>query len=85
MTLTLLPVSWSRAVAVFPQQPEPIVYCVEGLPANERAVISMVPGGWRVVLDSLSNFDQEKKFSTADQAADALKSWIEGGGSKAAE
>jgi hypothetical protein len=42
------------------------------------------PGGWRAVLDYISNFDQDKRFSTAEQVADALKTWIEGGGPKAA-
>ena len=77
MKLTLLPISWSRAVAVPPQPSEPIVYSVEGLPANEGAVISMVPGGWRLVRDALTEFDQTKRYPTVEAAAAALKAFIE--------
>jgi hypothetical protein len=78
--LTLLPIAWTLQEG----QREAIAYSVEGLPGR-RATISSGPGGWRVVVDSLSNFDQEKRFSTAEQAADALKAWIESVGSNAAE
>jgi hypothetical protein len=81
MRLTLLPIAWTQEAG----RHEAIAYSVEGLPAKQRAVVSSVPGGWRVVRDTLTEFDQEKPYPTAGRAAQALRTWIEGDGSKAAE
>jgi hypothetical protein len=74
--LTLLPIRWTRHVGVWG---EPITYIVEGLPANESAVISMRPRGWQVVRYALVEFDEGKLYASAEEALAALKSWIECG------
>ena len=73
--LTLLPTRWTRHAGAWG---EPIAYIVEGLPANENVVISMRPGGWRVVRYALVEFDEGKLYPSAEAAASALKAWIEG-------
>jgi hypothetical protein len=75
LILTLLPIRWTRHGGV---TGAPIAYSVEGLPANESALITMRPGGWGVVRGTLSEFDQGKLYLSAEEAAAALKTWIEG-------
>jgi hypothetical protein len=72
--LTLLPIRWTRHAGNWE---EPIAYIVEGLPATEDVVISMRPGGWRVVRYALAEFDEGKLYPNAEEAAAALKAWIE--------
>ena len=55
LSLTLLPIEWTRHAGGIGG---PIAYSVEGLPANEEAVISMRPSGWRVAGMPWSMFDQ---------------------------
>jgi hypothetical protein len=76
LNLTLLPIRWTWYGGA---TGAPIAYSVEGLPANENAVIAMRPGGWRLVRGTLSEFDQGRLYSSAEEAAAALKAWIEGG------
>jgi hypothetical protein len=38
----------------------------------------MCPGGWRIVRYTLVQFDHGRVYSTAEEAAAALKAWIEG-------
>ena len=77
MILTLLPISWmlGRPVSVEPR--EAIAYRIVGLPANEMAVIAIAAGGWRVVRETLTDFDQSQRYPMAEEAAAALKAWIE--------
>ena len=75
LTFTLLPIEWTRHSGIA----EAIVYSLEGLPPEKRTVISMRPGGWRVVRETLVEFDQGRLYSSADEAAAALKGWIDGG------
>jgi hypothetical protein len=73
--LTLLPIEWTRQAG----SREAIAYKVCGLPADNRTIISMRPGGWRIVRDTLVEFDQGRLYSSAEEAMVALKGWIEGG------
>jgi hypothetical protein len=57
MRLTLLPIAWTQEIG----HREAIAYSLEGLPAGGRGAISSGPGGWRVVLDFPSNFDQRSR------------------------
>jgi hypothetical protein len=75
MVITLLPIEWTRHAGI----PEAIVYRVEGLRSERRTVICMRPGGWRIVRDALVEFDQGKLYASAEEAAAALKGWIESG------
>ena len=81
LCLTLLPIEWTQEAG----RRKAIAHSVEDLPAKARVVVSSLPGGWRVVRNTLTEFDQEKRCPTAGQAAEALRTWIEGDGSKAAE
>jgi hypothetical protein len=74
-SLTLVPTAWTREAG----QREVIEYGVYGLPSEMRTVILMCPGGWRVIRDPLPEFDQGRLYSSAEEAAAALKVWIEGG------
>ena len=76
LSLTLLPIKWARRGGAWG---EPIAYSVYGLPGRERAVVSIAPGGWQVVREKLSEFDQGRLYPSAEEAAAALKAWIEGG------
>jgi hypothetical protein len=58
---------------------EAIAYRVFGLPADNRTIISMCPGGWRIVRETLVEYDQGRIYSSAEEAMAALKGWIEGG------
>jgi hypothetical protein len=42
-------------------------------------MIIMRPGGWRVIRSDLGEFDQRRLYVTAEEAAAALKAFIEGG------
>jgi hypothetical protein len=75
LKLTLVPISWTRDST--PR--EAIAYSVYGLPSEKQTIISMRPGGWRVVRAALPEFDQGKLYPSAEEALAALKSWIEGG------
>lgn len=79
LMLTLVPIAWAPADSSG-DPPEVLIYTVEGLPANENAVISMRPGGWRVVRNALIGFDQRRLYASAEEASAALKAWIERGG-----
>jgi hypothetical protein len=81
LVLTLLPIRW----AGYDGTGKPTAYSVEGLPANETAIVLLRPGGWRVVQSMLPEFDQGKLYPSAEEAAAALKSWIAGGEPKAEE
>jgi hypothetical protein len=41
-------------------------------------MIFMRPGGWRVIRSDLGQFDQRRLYVTAEEAAAALKGYIEG-------
>jgi hypothetical protein len=73
--ITLLPIKWARHAGIS----EAVAYCVYGLPSERHTVISMCPGGWRIVRYTLVQFDHGRVYSTAEEAASALKAWIEGG------
>jgi monoamine oxidase len=66
---------WTRHAGIA----EAVAYCVYGLPSEKRTIIAMRPGGWRVVRNTLVQFDHGRVYSTAEEAASALKAWIEGG------
>jgi hypothetical protein len=74
LMLTLLPIEWTRHAGIA----EAIAYSVCGLPADDRTIISMCPGGWRTVRETLVEYDQGRIYSSAEEAMVALKSWIEG-------
>ena len=69
------PTAWTREA----RQREVIEYGVYGLPSETRTAILMCLGGWRVIRDPLPEFDQGRLYSSAEEAAAALKAWIEGG------
>jgi hypothetical protein len=75
LSLTQLPIEWMRRAGIA----EAIAYSVCGLPSERHTVISICPGGWRIVRDPLPEFDQGKVYSSAEEAAAALRAWIEGG------
>ena len=75
LMLTLLPIEWTRHAGIG----EAIAYSVCGLPPDNRAVISMCPGGWRIVRDALVEFDQRRLYASAEEALVDLKGWLEGG------
>jgi hypothetical protein len=81
MLITLLPIEWTRHAGIA----EAIAYSVYGLPSEKRTIIAMRPGGWRVVRDTLIAFDQGRVYSSAEEAAAALKAWIESGRPRAGE
>jgi hypothetical protein len=58
---------------------EAIAYNVLGLPSDKRTVISTCPGGWRIVRETLVEFDQVRIYLSAEEALVALKRWTEGG------
>ena len=74
-SLTLVPTAWTREAG----QCQVIEYGVYDLPSEKRTVILMCLGGWRVTRDPLPEFDQGRLYSSAEEAAAALKAWIEGG------
>jgi hypothetical protein len=74
LCLTLVPTAWTREAG----QHGPNAYGVYGLPSEKHTVISMCPGGWRVVRYTLVQFDHGRVYSSAEEAAAALKTWIEG-------
>jgi hypothetical protein len=75
LMLTLLPIEWTRHAGIG----EAIAYSVCGLSSDKRTIISMCPGGWRIVRDTLVEFDQGRLYSSAEEAMAALKGWIEAG------
>jgi hypothetical protein len=75
LSLTLVPTAWTRETG----QREVLAYDVYGLPSEKRTVILMCTGGWQVVRDPLPEFDQGRIYPRAEEAAAALKAWIEGG------
>lgn len=75
LILTLVPIEWSCEAG----QREAIAYSVWGLPAHKKTVITLRSGGWRIVRDAVVEFDQGKLYPSAEEAATALKVWIEGG------
>jgi hypothetical protein len=76
MLITLIPIEWTRHAGIG----EAIAYSVYGLPSEKRTVISMcVGGGWRVVRNTLLEFDHGRVYPSAEEALAALKAWIEGG------
>jgi hypothetical protein len=75
LSLALLPIEWTRYAGIGGA----MAYSVCGLPSDRRTIISMRPGGWRIVRDTLVKFDQGRLYSSAEEAAAALKAWIEGG------
>ena len=75
MLITVLPIEWTRHACIA----EAMVYSVEGLRSERRTLICMRPGGWRIIRETLVEFDQGRLYSSADEAAAALKAWIEGG------
>jgi hypothetical protein len=75
LSLTLLPIEWTRHAGIA----EAIAYSVYGAPSEKRTVISMCPGGWRIVRDTLVEFDQGRVYANPEEAAAALKAWIESG------
>jgi hypothetical protein len=74
LMLTLVPIRRRRHAGAWE---EPIAYIVEGLPATENAVIFVRPSGWRVVRYALVEFDEGKLYPSAEEAAAALRAWIE--------
>ena len=75
LRLTLLPIEWTRHAGIG----EAIAYNVLGLPSDKRTVISICPEGWRIVRDTLGEFDQGRIYPSAEEALAALKAWIESG------
>jgi len=75
MLITLLPIEWTRHDGIA----EAIAYSVYGLPSEKRTIIAMRPGGWRVVRNTLLEFDHGRVYPSAEEALAALKAWIEGG------
>jgi hypothetical protein len=69
LDLTLLPIERTRHAGIG----EALVYSVCGLPSDKRVVISMRPGGWRIVRNTLVEFDQGALYSSAEEAVEALK------------
>jgi hypothetical protein len=76
LSLTLLPIEWMRRAGIS----EAVAYSVDGLPSERHTVISMCPGGCRIVRYTLVQFDHGRVYSTAEEALAALKAWIESGG-----
>ena len=73
MRLTSVPIAWSRIVGKM----EPICYSVEGLPVGERAVISMAPGGWRLVTELFSETEGQVLYASPTEALEALAASME--------
>jgi hypothetical protein len=72
--LTLVPIAWTWEAG----QNQAIAYSVYDLPSEKLTVISIGPGGWRVVRHAPVEFDQGKLYPSAEEAAAALKAWIQG-------
>jgi hypothetical protein len=78
MILTLLPIEWTRQTASVNLPPEAIAYAIAGLPEQRGVVISLAPGGWRVVHEFFkAAMDREARYPTPEQALAALRAFID--------